>query len=56
MVDAKFGVSLQLRFSIFQMPSSSNNKDIIWNFDASINHLVDISAICNDRTKHASDV
>jgi hypothetical protein len=55
-VDAKFGVSLQLGFAVFQMPSSSNNKDIVWNFDASINRLVDIPAICNDWTKHASNV
>ncbi|GJM86984.1 hypothetical protein PR202_ga02893 [Eleusine coracana subsp. coracana] len=39
-----------------RMPFSSNNKDIIWYFDASINCLVDIPAICNDWTKHASSI
>ncbi|GJN22411.1 hypothetical protein PR202_gb09969 [Eleusine coracana subsp. coracana] len=39
-----------------RMPFSSNNKDIVWNFDASINCLVDIPAICNDWTKHANNV
>jgi hypothetical protein len=55
-VDTKFGVFLQLGFAIFQMPFSSNNKDITWNFDASINRLVDIPAICHDRTKHANNI
>jgi hypothetical protein len=45
MVNTKFGVCLQLRFAVFQMPFSSSSKDITWNFDASINRLVDIMPI-----------
>lgn len=56
LVDAKFSVSNQLRFAAFQMPCDSRNKDILWNFDAPTNRLVDIPAFCNDWTKHASNI
>jgi hypothetical protein len=36
--------------------AATTNKDILWSFDAPINWLDDISAFCDDRTKHASNI
>lgn len=55
-MDAKFSISFQFGFAVFQVSFNSSNKDVIWHVNDSLDCLVDIPASHNDWIKHANNV